>query len=169
MKNILKGSLTAAIFCAVLVACSHAPPSDLSPPTAELYPETIDSAITSSGPIESITPLMVPEREIELVAKALRGECYDDQPDDKREVARVICNRVCDGRFGDDVESVVTAPRQFAGYRPDNVPTVNDYEIAREVLTEWYAGGCQPLSKYLFFSSGGGHVNVFREDFETED
>jgi len=106
---------------------------------------------------------LVPELEVELVAKTLRGECYDDQPDDKREVVKVICNRVSDGRFGDSIEAVITAPHQFQGFRLDNVPSANDYEIAREVLAEWYGGGCAPLGEYLFFSSGGGRTNVFRK------
>jgi hypothetical protein len=112
-----------------------------------------------------VTAPLAPECEVELVAKALRGECYEDEPDDKREVARVICNRVSTGGFGDSIEAVITAPMQFVGYRPDNVPSDNDYAIAREILTEWYAGGCAPLGEYLFFSSGAGHRNAFRKNY----
>ena len=108
----------------------------------------------------------MPEHEIELVAKTLRGECYDEQADDKREVVKVICNRVSAGGFGGSIEAVITAPKQFIGYRSDNLPTTNDYEIAREVLAEWYKGGCVPLGEYLFFSSGSGHRNVFRREWK---
>ena len=109
------------------------------------------------------TAPLVPEFEVALVAKVLRGECYDDQPDDKREVVKVICNRVSVGGFGDSIEAVITARGQFAGYHPDNQPTENDYAIAREVLTAWYEGGRAPLGEYLFFSSGSGHKNIFRK------
>ena len=123
------------------------------------------SDLPSAEPSPSSAAAVVPDFEIELVAKTLRGECYNEQHDDKREVVKVICNRVSAGRFGNSIEAVITAPRQFQGYRPGNEPTANDYEIAREVLTEWYKGGCQPLGKYLFFSSGGNHKNIFRENY----
>jgi spore germination cell wall hydrolase CwlJ-like protein len=115
---------------------------------------------------ETPSALQVSDAEIELVAKTLRGECYDDEIDDKRGVARVICNRVSAGRFGATIEEVVTAPAQFSGYRANNVPTVNDYAIAREVLTEWYVGGCKQLDGSFYFSAGGGRTNVFYEQWE---
>ncbi|MCL2509215.1 MAG: hypothetical protein FWF05_08575 [Oscillospiraceae bacterium] len=43
---------------------------------------------SSVGETIPVLPLpLAPKYEIELVAKTLRGECYDDQPGDKREVA----------------------------------------------------------------------------------
>ena len=161
-------SLVALIIAFAICGCS----SSVQPESSE---EAVESATASKSFDEStvapeITPpaLIVPEHEIELVAKTLRGECYDDQPDDKREVVKVICNRVSDSGFGDSIEAVITAPRQFHGYRPKNEPTANDYEIAREVLTEWYESGCQPLGEYLFFSSGGGKTNIFRKEWKEE-
>jgi hypothetical protein len=125
------------------------------------------SETASAEPSPRSAAIVVPEREIELVAKVLRGECYDEQEDDKREVGKVICNRVSVGGFGDSIEAVITAPRQFAGYRDDNEPTESDYAIAEEILTEWYIGGCIPLNEYLFFSSGSDHKNVFRKTWEV--
>jgi hypothetical protein len=69
------------------------------------------------------------------------------------------------GTFGDSIEAIIAAPKQFAGYRPDNEPTENDFAIAEEILTEWYECGCRQFSEYLFFSSGGGHKNVFRKEW----
>ena len=132
----------------------------VSPASAQISETERRSAQPST-----LVPTLVPESEIELVAKVLRGECYDDQLDDKREVVKVICNRVSDGHFGGSIEAVITAPKQFVGYKPDNVPTENDYAIACEVLTQRYAGGCKPMSEYLFFSSGDGRRNVFRKDW----
>ena len=174
MKTVIKILLAALVLCMLLSACAHSPSPDISTPSIASVPaatatepppdETSETSLTTAFIPEEAPPL-VPEREVELVAKTLRGECYDEQHDDKREVVRVICNRVSAGNFGDSIEAVITAPRQFVGFRPGNIPTVNDYEIAREVLAEWYAGGCQPLGKYLYFSSGSGHKNVFRENY----
>jgi len=154
--------------CALLIGCSPTAEPEPSAEVADIVTDKVadKQAVTETPSSETASPMfIVPEYEIELVAKTLRGECYDEQHDDKREVVWVICNRVSDGRFGDSIEAVITAPRQFQGYRPGNVPTANDYEIAREVLTEWYEGGCQPLGKYLFFSAGGNHRNIFRENY----
>jgi hypothetical protein len=170
MKHTLTLSFLAAVFCILLVACS---PNDTTVPTEVASPSSIPTVADSTpAPTEmSIaepTSLIVPEHEISLVAKTLRGECYDDQHDDKREVVKVICNRVSVGGFGDSIESVITAPHQFAGYSTDNVPTANDYEIAREILTQWYEGGCIPLGEYLFFSSGGNHKNIFSKTWKEK-
>jgi hypothetical protein len=170
MSNLLKAALAVIVSCAILTACAHSSPPETPPLSAAAStPAATPSVNTLTSSAEPPpAPPVVPEYEIELVAKVLRGECYDDQPDDKREVVRVICNRVSVGRFGGSIEAVITAPRQFAGYRSGNVPTANDYEIAREVLAEWYGGGCAPLGEYLYFSAGSGHRNVFRKDYRED-
>jgi len=150
-----------------LYGCSSSMQPESSEEAAASIAPTESSAKPTADNTESIPQSpVVPEQEIELVAKTLRGECYDDQPDDKREVVKVICNRVSNGGFGGSIEAVITAPGQFHGYRPGNVPTANDYAVAREVLEQWYANGCAPLGEYLFFSSGSDHKNIFRRDWK---
>jgi len=164
-KNILM--LSVALLVAVLCGCS--PTAQPEPQKETAAPTSTNSRVAPTVPPESTSqPPLVPEHEVELVARTLRGECYDEQHDDKCEVVKVICNRVSDSRFGDSIEAVITAPKQFIGYRPGNVPTANDYEIAREVLTEWYSGGCAPLGEYLFFASGSNHKNVFRKEWKEK-
>jgi hypothetical protein len=155
-----------------LTACSSSIESadmSVSPAKTEEQPvlDITDSpgAASSEKSSSSLPAVVIPEFEIELVAKTLRGECYDDQPDDKREVVKVICNRVAAG-FGDSIEAVITASHQFAGYKPDNKPTTNDYEIAHEVLTEWYVSGCAAMGEYLYFTAGGGRTNIFRKEWK---
>ena len=170
MKHLYIIALAVFMLGMILTGCGHTPPPEtLSPSVAISTPEESTPAPTpeeTPEPTSTPEPFVVPEHEVELVAKTLRGECYDDQPGDKRDVVRVIVNRVSDGSFGDNVEAVITAPRQFNGYRAANVPTQNDYEIAREILTEWYEGGCVALGEYLFFTSGGGRKNVFRKEWK---
>jgi hypothetical protein len=127
MFKILCGAMMIVALC---TGCAHAPPEAL-PTEASVITETpspplIDEATDSAAPPTITTPDLVPEPEILLASKVLRGECYDDQPDDKCEVVRVICNRVSAGTFGYSIEAVITAPHQFAGYKPGNEPTAND-------------------------------------------
>jgi hypothetical protein len=171
MKWLLSIIITLCLLA--LAGCAQTTPTvetSASPITTETPPGTAITDEPSATKTESPSPSSAAPRakdyEVELVAKTLRGECYDDQPDDKREVAKVICNRVSVGGFGDSIEAAVTAPHQFVGYRPGNEPTANDYEIAREVLTAWCNGGCVPLGEYLYFSSGEGHKNVFRKEWK---
>ena len=97
----------------------------------------------------------------------LAGECYEDKEQDKRLVCEVILNRVSVGNFGGDtILEVVSAPNQFDGYWRQSRPvSENDYEIAEQALSDWYAIGCQPLSGYLFFEAGENRENIFRCEY----
>ena len=77
----------------------------------------------------------------------LAGECYEDKEQDKRLVCEVILNRVSAGNFGGDTVSE------------------NDYAVAEQALSDWYAGGCQPLSELLYFEAGENRENVFRSEY----
>jgi hypothetical protein len=156
--------LAVASLCILFFGCAS--PDAAESEATEYGKNVVESEMPTQQPQESESePPAVPDEEVELVAKVLRGECYDDQTEDKRGVARVICNRVSAGRFGNSIKDVVTAPSQFAGYRESNTPTDGDYEIAREVLSAWYASGCVAFDDYLYFSSGAGHKNVFRSEW----
>jgi len=104
--------------------------------------------------------------ELTAMAFTLAGECYDHKALDKRRVCEVILNRVSDGRFGSSIMEVLTAKNQFNGYWTQNRPvTENDYEVARQALEDWYAGGCKALSEYLFFCAGDDLENKFRCEY----
>jgi hypothetical protein len=158
--------IATALLMLIAISGCTAPTDKTLAVIGEVYtsPQTT-SEVTTTESAAAPTPALAPAFEVELVAKVLRGECYDDQPDDKREVVKVICNRVAAGNFGGSVEAVITAPHQFAGYRPTNEPTENDYAIAREVLTVWYENGCEPMGEYLYFSAGKDHRNIFRREW----
>lgn len=106
------------------------------------------------------------DEELELIALTLAGECYNDKTQDKRLVCEVILNRVSDGRFGDSVTKVITAPNQFKGYWTQSRPVSDsDYEVTAEALEDWYANDCEALSEYLFFVAGDNRENVFRSEY----
>ena len=139
--------------------------------TASVSRETIQlieplvriSAFPTSKPIEPLPDEFKCEpNELEAIALTLAGECYDNQPQDKRNVVWVICNRVKDGRFGESVIDVITAPNQFHGYWTQGRSiSDNDRAIAKEVLTAFYTGE-QPIHDYLYFTGGTGITNNFR-------
>lgn len=118
---------------------------------------------------ESLNEPEVPwsEEDIEAIVLTLAGECYEDKTQDKRLVCEVILNRVSAGNFGGDtVLEVVSSPNQFNGYWLQSRPvSENDYAVAEQALSDWYAGGCQPLSELLYFEAGENRENVFRSEY----
>lgn len=106
------------------------------------------------------------DEEVTAIATTLAGECYDDKLEDKRSVSEVICNRVSDGNFGENVTAVVSAQGQFAGYWKQSRPiSKSDIQIAKETLREWYDNNCEKMSEYLFFCSGPNRENTFRTHY----
>lgn len=127
----------------------------------EIKPNKEIKQISRSGSNTSFS-----KSELTALTKTLAGECYADQIQDKRKVAEVIVNRVSDGRFGDDVKSVVSAKGQFHGYYKQSRPiSDSDVEVAKEVLNDWYSNNCKSISDYLYFHAGGNRQNIFRKKF----
>jgi hypothetical protein len=143
--------------------------------TAPDEPMPTETAIVTASPevtsFVSAAPQptpTVPQKEIELVSRTLSGECYEEENNDKRAVAMVICNRASvGGFFGSTIEQVVTKPKQFYGYwNPSRAVSESDIAIATEILAEWYANGqIEFADGYLYFSGNGGKVNKFRREF----
>lgn len=106
------------------------------------------------------------EKDVKAIALTLAGECYDDKPRDKRLVCEVILNRVSHKDFPNTIQEVVSAPNQFIGYvKQSRDITKNDIEVATQALQDWYDGGCQKLSEYLYFSAGPNRENIFRKNY----
>lgn len=85
-----------------------------------------------------------------------------------------VLNRVDSGKYGDSIESVLTAPYQFA-YR-SWAPTVDDYgrdlvTLAQDVISRWErekngeadVGRILP-SEYIWYT-GNGRQNFFRNQY----
>lgn len=109
-------------------------------PTATPTAEPTATPAPTEAPTATPTPALDPE-EIELIGRTIWGEA--DGVISKAERAAVawcILNRV-DER-GQTIEEVVTAPRQFQGYRPaadwGECPQ-RHLDLAADVLARWYA------------------------------
>lgn len=194
MKSINKlRVLTVMLAFVALTACSYRPepaaPAPDATPAPELVfaarmiapsttPEVLEvlesSEADNSGIVddpELIAEVETPtvpwaDFELQAIAQTLAGECYEDKAQDKRRVCEVILNRLSDGSFGDTILEVLTKPGAFNGYWRQSRPiSENDYDIAEQALRDWYDGGCEPLSEWLYFSSGPNRENVFRATF----
>lgn len=139
-------------------------------PTNALIAAPLTAYVEST---ETLAPMQVStqkpwtDEELSMMARTLSGECYEDKELDKRRVCEVILNRVSDGRFGNSICEVITAPNQFQGYwHPSRPVSENDLAVAEQTLEDWFENGCEALSSYLYFSAGGNRENTFYEDIE---
>ena len=115
--------------------------------------------------------------EVELIGRTIWGEADGVKSKAERAaVAWCILNRV-DSR-GQTIEEVVTAPEQFAGYRPADkwgeCPQ-RHLDLAADVLARWYAekDGAQDVGRvlpaeYRFFI-GDGERNHFSIRWKSTD
>ena len=162
MMKIAKTVIILAMAPLLLTACG----TDAGSQTVLPKPEMATSQPEYPEVKETPVPNVWTDEELEAMALTLAEECYDDKEHDKRLVCEVILNRVSDGRFGDSVLEVVSAPNQFSGYwEQSREITENDYDVATEALEDWYESGCEALSDYLFFVAGDNRENVFRCEY----
>lgn len=107
------------------------------------------------------------EREVELIAKTLWGECRGVKSRaEQAAVVWCILNRV-DSEFRyfpDTIEGVITKENQFTGYNPNHPVTESLADLARDVLTRWHrekAGdtnvGRTLPKEYVYFVGDGTH------------
>ncbi len=119
-----------------------------------LYPDAIASVFTgepaiagfvSEEPVQArttaVAPIPVDENEVRLLAATAWGEARSEGEDGMRAVAHVMVNRVGQ-RFGDDLETVIRAPKQFSAWNigDPNRPLVQNperYARSGENLTTW--------------------------------
>ena len=153
IKTIAKNR--AIVACIALSVISH------QPATANVYVKTSDD-------VTKVAQSQWSRDELYAIAKTLAGECYDDKELDKRRVCEVILNRVSNSKFANTILEVLTTPGAFNGYWRQSRPiTENDYAVAEQALRDWYDGGCEPLSEWLFFSVGSKRENVFRSKYRN--
>jgi hypothetical protein len=121
-----------------------------------LYPDALAAVVGGERPIigfvpqdpeflaaqaRAAEPLPVDETEVRLLAATAWGEARSEGEDGMRAVAHVMVNRVGQ-RFGDDLETVILAPKQFSVWnRSDpNRPLVQNperYATGGENLETW--------------------------------
>jgi spore germination cell wall hydrolase CwlJ-like protein len=119
---------------------------------------------------------MYTAEEVEMLAKTVWGEARGCTPAEQRLVVWTALQRVTAKGYGNTIKAVLTAPRQFTGYRKSNPVDGDIYALVEEEIKKW-ARRIQPPTMppyapalpYLYFSgrrgSDGKLHNYFRKDW----
>ena len=107
--------------------------------------------------------------EIDYIAKTVWGEARGLSKTHQAGVVWTILNRCDDGRFGKGIISVITAPKQFVGYKSINPVDPEIRDLVVDVLDRYSQekAGIENVGRvlpkgYLYFR-GNGKVNLFSE------
>lgn len=101
------------------------------------------------------------EADVVALAQCLEGECGGCSVIQQQAVCCVVFNRVDSPDFPDTLLGVITAPKQFHGYSPDNPVRDDLYELAYQEIKRWRNGEAGVIGpEYLFFW-GDGRRNHF--------
>ena len=112
------------------------------------------------------------DHEIDMLAKAVWGEARGTTPEEQRLVVWTVLQRVYTGKYGDTIEAVLTAPRQFQGYSASNPVCPEIRALVEAEVKKWERGEdpptMEPYAKalpYLYFD-GDGRTNWFRGEWK---
>lgn len=107
------------------------------------------------------TPWEPDPEDIVALAQCLEGECGGCSVIQQQAVCCVVFNRVDSSDFPDTLLGVITAPKQFHGYSPDNSVRDDLYKLAYQEIVRWHNGEAGVIGpEYLFFW-GDGRRNHF--------
>lgn len=153
------------------------PKQDCAPSVSQMLPLTAESLV-EEAPSPMPTMFVEPEPEVTakyssydvtLICQTVYGEARGCSKEEQMLVVWCICNRA--DSSGASIEQIVTVPRQFSGYSPENPVTDAIRSVVLEVLDAWSrdqkALVYEPYattSEYLYFSGDGRH-NWFREEY----
>lgn len=148
------------------------------PPVPTFTTESTEAptAAATATPTAEPTPTVqaLDPAEVELIGRTIWGEAGGVKSKAERAaVAWCILNRV--DQRGQTVEQVVTAPKQFFGYRTWGECPQEHLDLAADVLTRWYAekNGATDVGRtlpadYLYFL-GDGQRNHFTQEWQSSN
>lgn len=107
------------------------------------------------------TPWGPDEEDVIALAQCLEGECGGCSVIQQQAVCCVVFNRVDSPDFPATLLGVITAPKQFHGYSPNNPVRDDLYDLAYQEIVRWHNGEAGVIGpEYLFFW-GDGRRNHF--------
>jgi len=110
------------------------------------------------------------DADAEMIAKTVWGEARGCSDAQKAAVVWCILNRVDSPRFGNSIESVITAPGQFFGYSAWNPVDEDILAMVIDALKWWAVEDVMPSEyralppEYLYFS-GNGISNTYTTEY----
>ena len=105
------------------------------------------------------------EADVTALAQCLEGECGGCSVIQQKAVCCVVFNRVDSPDFPDTLLGVITSPKQFHGYSPDNPVRDDLCELAYQEIVRWHNGEAGVIGpEYLFFW-GDGRRNHFTTQY----
>lgn len=145
------------------------------PPAATIMPEPYEpEPVRQETPPPEPEPAEPPytEDDIIMLAKTVWGEARGCTQDEQRLVVWTVLQRVDHpDRYGNTIQAVVTAYRQFVGYRTRHPVCPDIYALVAEELYRWWNGEeppthpvFAPTAPYFYFDGDGQH-NWFRTEW----
>lgn len=128
--------------------------------------QEVELAIASQPEPIPVTDIYT-EKEINYIAKTVWGEARGLNDTHRSAVIWTILNRLDNGGFGKNIVSVITAPKQFIGYRSSNPVTEDIRNLVIDVLERYErekAGETdvgRTLPKEYIYFTGNGKENRF--------
>ena len=101
------------------------------------------------------------EEEIDVLAKILWLEARGEDDIGQQLVVITVLNRMQDGRFGDGLTGVLSAPGQFSTWqsRDSAKPTPREYNNILAVLHGQVDSGIY-FARFLYFNNAGNGVKI---------
>ena len=103
--------------------------------------------------------------DVTALAQTLYGECRGCSELQQRAVCWCIFNRVDSPDFPGTLMGVITAPKQFHGFSPDNPVRDDLCELAYREIVRWHNGEPGPFGKEYLFFWGDGRRNHFTTQY----
>lgn len=101
------------------------------------------------------------EQQVETLARLVYLEAGNQDDVGQQLVTVVVFNRIIDGRFGKELEGVLSAPGQFSTWSRlhQAKPTVREYDNVLRVL-HGDVDGAVYNANYLYFNSTGNGIKI---------
>jgi hypothetical protein len=158
------------------VATQEAPQGTIEQATGKTTTARITALVRAGNALRNERNYRYPEPpftddDIEMLAKMVFGEARGCTPEEQSLVVWTVLQRVDAPDWQNTIREVVTARRQFVGYRESHPVDPDIYALCAAELAYWREGGepptheiYAPSTPYYFFD-GDGRNNWFREEY----
>lgn len=150
--------LSALILSAALMCCQSDVAYQVSDPVTQ---QVVAVDYGTCDTYKNRWEVTLTEEEIDVLAKILWLEARGEDDLGQQLVVITVLNRIQDGRFGDGLMGVLSAPGQFSTWRNRDSakPTPREYNNILAVLHGQVDSGIY-FAPFLYFNSAGNGVKI---------